>query len=75
MLSESVQALPPVAATVLVAVTGEEVIEEFVDIDQHSFVMRGGVEQDVGGNWCSHLVGLGCVDGSHCEVCRRRGAL
>lgn len=71
MLSKSMEALPPMAAAVLVAVAGEEVVEKFVDVNKHFLVMLGDVEEGVGRD-CSHLCGLAEGDGSHRENCRRQ---
>lgn len=66
LLSKSAKTLPPMAAAVLVAVAGENVVQELVDINQHFLVMFGGVEECVGGDWCFHPSGVAGGDGSHC---------
>lgn len=39
LLSKSVEALPPMAAAVLVSVASEKVVEKLVNVDEHLFVM------------------------------------
>lgn len=61
------------AATVLIAVASEEVVEKLVNVDKHFLVMLGGVEEGVGRN-CSHPGGLARGNGSHSEDCRQRSS-
>lgn len=42
LLAECVQGFPPMRASVLVPVAGEELVEEFVDVVEHFLVVRGG---------------------------------
>lgn len=39
LLSEGVQALPPMTVAVLVSIAREKLVEEFINVDEHSFVM------------------------------------
>jgi hypothetical protein len=55
LLAECVQALPPVAAAVLVPVPREDVVEERVDVEQHCLVVWSCHEEGGGGN-CGHVV-------------------
>lgn len=66
LLSKSVKTLPPMAAAVLVAVASEEIVKELVYINEHFFVMLGGIEKGVGGDW-SHLGSLARSDRGHGE--------
>jgi hypothetical protein len=71
LLAEGVQALPPVAAAVLVHVADEDFVEQVLDVEEHGFVVRSceheGRSRDGGGGGRRHvgLVG-GFVDDGHC---------
>lgn len=45
LLAERVQALPPVAAAVLVLVADENFVEEVVDVVEHGDVVGRGIEE------------------------------
>jgi hypothetical protein len=71
LLSERVQALPPVAATVLVHVADEDFVEQVVDVKEHGLVVRsceheGRGRDGGGGRRHLGLVG-GLVDDGHCR--------
>lgn len=63
------------AAAMLVAIAGEEVIQELVDINQLLLVMLGDVKECVGGDRCSHPSGVAGGNGSHCWKYRGRRSL
>ena len=71
MLSKSVEALPPVAAAVLVAVAGKKVVQKLVDVNEHFLIMFGDIEEGVGTDG-SHPGGLTGGDGSHYANYRRQ---
>lgn len=49
LLAEGVQALPPVRAPVLVAISDKDLVQEILDVLKHGLVMRGAGEQCGGG--------------------------
>jgi hypothetical protein len=73
LLAECMQRLPPVAAAVLVLVPHEDLVEEFVDVKQHCFVVRSchgeGGGGDCGHGFCSShcSISVECMVGTSCK--------
>ena len=67
LLSKRMEALPPMAAAVLIFVADEDLVEEFVDILKHCLVMRSCHHKRCGGDdgWRRHLGLLGKLADSH----------
>jgi hypothetical protein len=69
LLSKRMQALPPVAAAVLVAVADEDFVEELLDVVQHCLVVRSGDHEGAcaDGGRGGHLGSFGGLADGHCE--------